>query len=51
MSECVCTTQNLLSCTVADAGLLENEMKILVVAMISKVKVTIRESVFRLWKM
>lgn len=33
--QCFCTTQNLLPCTVADAGLLENEIIILAVAMIS----------------
>lgn len=43
--QCVCTTQNLLPGTVAGAGLLENEIILLAVAMISKVKVKMRASV------
>lgn len=44
--QCVCRAQKLLPCTVADAGLLESEIIVLAVAMISKVKVEMRESVF-----
>lgn len=46
--QCVCAPHELLPCTVADDGLLENEMIILTMAMISKVEK--RADVFQLWK-